>query len=341
MGSSWQSVPDRPHTRVTSVDVAREAGCSQSTVSLVLSGKASGRVSDATADSVRRAARELGYRPNVAARALRSGATRAVGLVVPDVTNPFFARVLRGAQRAARETGHAVALLETPGAEAAGEPLPSGAVDGFLFFAAEPPPSVRRDPHLRSVVVDATSDEVPFVRLDVETGTTAAVEHLLALGHRRIGHVRADVDEETFRARRRALARTLRAAGEDPADHPSAAAEVGFQTARVAARELLAADPRPTALLCDDDLMAGGAYLAARELGLAIPGDVAIVGFDDLDFAVVLDPPLTTVRADAEDLGAQAFEVLAELLAGGAPSSRILGVELVVRDSTGPPGKSR
>jgi DNA-binding LacI/PurR family transcriptional regulator len=87
--------------------------------------------------------------------------------------------------------------------------------------------------------------------------------------------------------------------------------------------------------------MAGGAYLAARDLGLAIPGDVAIVGFDDLDYTVVLDPPLTTVRADAEDLGAQAFEVLAELLAGGAPASRVLAVELVVRGSTVSPSQAR
>ena len=336
-------MPARPDSRVTSVDVARAAGCSQSTVSLVLSGKATGRVSEATAEGVRRAARELGYRPNVAARALRSGAARAIGLVVRDVTNPFFARVLRGAQHAARETGHAVALIEASGDEAAGDPLPAGAVDGFLFFAEPPPPSVRRDPHVRSVLVETSSDDVPFVRLDVEAGVTAAVEHLLALGHRRIGHLRAAVDVETFRRRILAAEAALRAAGLDPAAQPWAAADVGFAPARVGARSLLdrPASERPTALLCDDDLMAGGAYLAARDLGLTIPGDVAVVGFDDLDYTVVLDPPLTTVRADAEDLGAQAFEVLAELLAGGAPASRVLAVELVERGSTVPLSRAR
>jgi DNA-binding LacI/PurR family transcriptional regulator len=329
-------VPARPDSRVTSVDVARAAGCSQSTVSLVLSGKSGGRVSESTAQSVRSAARELGYRPNVAARALRSGAARAVGLVVPDVTNPFFSRVLRGAQRAARETGHAVALIEATYDETDVDALPAGAVDGFLFFAREPPPSIRRDPHVRSVLVETTSDDVAFVRLDVEAGATAAAEHLLALGHRRIGHLRAAVDEETFHLRASAIAAALRAAGLDAGEQPWAQADVGFEPARVGARSLLdrPAAERPTALLCDDDLMAGGAYLAARDLGLAIPGDVAIVGFDDLDFTVVLDPPLTTVRADAEDLGAQAFEVLAELMAGGAPVSRVLAVELVVRGST-------
>jgi DNA-binding LacI/PurR family transcriptional regulator len=326
---------------VTSVDVARAAGCSQSTVSLVLSGKAGGRVSEATADGVRRAAHDLGYRPNVAARALRSGAARAIGLVVRDVTNPFFARVLRGAQHAARETGHAVALIEATDDGAEVEALPAGAVDGFLFFAKEPPPAARRDPHLRSVLVEAASEDVPFVRLDVEAGVTAAVEHLLALGHRRIGHLRAAVDVETFRLRASAVAAALGAAGLDPADQPWTAADVAFGSAREGALRLLRAPQPPTALLCDDDLMAGGAYLAARDLGLAIPGDVAIVGFDDLDYTVVLDPPLTTVRADAEDLGAQAFEVLAELLAGGAPASRVLAVELVVRGSTVSPSQAR
>src|ERR687893_1538483 len=98
-----------PH-RVTSVDVARHAGVSQSTVSLVFSGKGSGRVSEATQERLRRAARELGYRPNMAAQALRLGSSRAVALLVPDVTNPFFSRVLRGAQRAAQAAGYTVVL---------------------------------------------------------------------------------------------------------------------------------------------------------------------------------------------------------------------------------------
>jgi len=99
--------------RPTSIDVARCAGVSQSTVSLVLSGKARGRVSEATADRVRECARELGYRPNVAAQALRLGASRAVALLVPDMTNPFFSRVLRGAQRAAQAAGYIVILVDT------------------------------------------------------------------------------------------------------------------------------------------------------------------------------------------------------------------------------------
>ena len=141
-----QPIAEPARTRrseVTSVDVAREAGVSQATVSLVMSGKAAGRISEATAESVRRCAKELGYRPNVAARALRSGAAAAIGLVVADVTHPFFGRTLRGAQRAAREAGHAVVLIDAAYSETGGEgsidALPAGVIDGFVFFHTPPP----------------------------------------------------------------------------------------------------------------------------------------------------------------------------------------------------------
>ena len=109
--------------------------------------------------------------------------------------------------------------------------------------------------------------------------------------------------------------------------------------AAAAARELLTADERPTAIYADDDLLAGGVYLAARELGLRIPGDVSVVGFDDLPFAKVFEPPLTTIAIDAETLGSTAFEVLEAAMRNDTsePEARILPVELVVRESTGPP----
>ena len=134
-------IPSAANSRVTSVDVARRAGVSQSTVSLVFSGKGRGRVSAATQEKVRRVARELGYRPNVAAQALRLGSSRAVALLVPDVTNPFFARVLRGAQRAAQEAGYTVALVDTGNdrrwEEQSFEALRAGPVDGYLLFEVD------------------------------------------------------------------------------------------------------------------------------------------------------------------------------------------------------------
>src|ERR687895_2300496 len=146
--------------RVTSVDVARHAGVSQSTVSLVFSGKGSGRVSEATQERVRRAARELGYRPNLAAQALRLGTSRAVALLVPDITNPFFSRVLRGAQRAAQEAGYTVALVDTGNDrrwEAQSfEALRAGPVDGYLLFEVLPPEALESDNAVVLMETEAT-----------------------------------------------------------------------------------------------------------------------------------------------------------------------------------------
>jgi DNA-binding LacI/PurR family transcriptional regulator len=316
--------------------VARRAGVSQSTVSLVLSGKSAGRISARTEEAVRRAAEELGYRPNVAARALRTGAARTVGLVVTDVTHPFFGLVLRGAQRAAWRAGYAVALVDVandPDRERASfEALRAGPVDGFLFFTVEPPE--RSGEHV--VAIEVSPPGMTFVRLDTERGTDLAVGHLLELGHRRVGHLASDIDAETFRIRREHVLATLRNAGLEPGPH--AAAPFQFDAAGRAALALLDAPEPPTAVYCDDDILAGGMYLAARERGLRIPGDISVVGFDDLPFARVFGPPLTTIAIDGEELGATAFEVLAALMAGEPrPPGRILPVELIVRGSTAPP----
>ena len=315
--------------------MARRAGVSQSTVSLVLSGKSAGRVSARTEAAVRTAAEELGYRPNVAARALRTGTARTIGLVVTDVTHPFFGPVLRGAQVAAWRAGYAVALVDVandPDREIASfEALRAGPVDGFLFYTVEPPAKTGE----YVVALEVSPPGMPFVRFDTERGTELAVHHLLALGHRRVGHVGSELDAETFRRRRRTLTTVLGEEGLEPG--PYARAAFRFDDARRAALELLDAREPPTAVYCDDDLLAGGVYLAARDRGLGIPADLSVVGFDDLPFAQVFDPPLTTVRIDPESLGSTSFAVLEEAMGGADPPGRILPVELVVRGSTAPP----
>ena len=326
------------HNRVTSVDVARRAGVSQSTVSLVFSGKGRGRVSEATEEHVRRCARELGYRPNVAAQALRLGSSRAVALLVPDITNPFFSRVLRGAQRAAQAAGYTVALVDTGNDrrwEAQSfEALRAGPVDGYLLFEVSAPEAL--DPDENVVLMEAEAPRRPSVRFDAEGGATAAFAHLVELGHRRIGHLAADFDAPTFHLREAARRRVLSEAGIDPDAQPRALTPIGIDDARDAARALL--DDEPTAACCDDDIIAAGLYLAARERGLRIPGDLSVVGFDDMDFARVLEPPLTTVALDAELLGASAFELLEARMAGRRSRRRVvLPAELLVRESTAAP----
>jgi DNA-binding LacI/PurR family transcriptional regulator len=321
-----------PGHRVTSVDVARRAGVSQSTVSLVLSGKGRGRISARTEEAVRRAAEELGYQANVAARALRTGSARTVGLVVPDVTNPFFGRVLRGAQEAAWREGYAVVLADAGNDRkwqlASLAALHALTVDGYLFFEVEPPPGRS----VRAVAIETLPRDLPVVRLDGKAGTRAALEHLAGLGHRRIGHLAAAIDTDTFRLRRQAFDAVV-----GPTDLRASCA-VSVDAARDGALALLQRPDRPTAIFADDDVMAFGVYLAAREAALAIPDDLSVVGFDDIDLAKVLAPPLTTVAADAEGLGAAAFAALYAVLTGGEPErERVLPVRLVVRGSTAPP----
>ncbi|MGZ4268762.1 MAG: LacI family DNA-binding transcriptional regulator [Solirubrobacteraceae bacterium] len=321
--------------RVTSVAVAERAGVSQSTVSLVLSGKARGRVSAATEEAVRRAASELGYRPNRAARALRLGAARMVCLVVPDVTNPFFGQVLRGAARAAREAGFEVVLVDVDRdwsvATESVSALAAGPVDGFLLFGLAPPKGERSD---RLVLIELEARGVPSVRFAFEDGVRDAMAHLVALGHRRIAHVASAVNEPTFGLRVTAADAAAAAAGLPPVQRVRSA--IDHASAATAARELLAADPRPTAVICDDDIMAAGVCVAAREQGLRVGHDLSVIGCDDLPVASVLDPPLTTLAADGRRIGAAGFELLAAVLEGRRPRRRKLPVQLVVRGSTGP-----
>jgi DNA-binding LacI/PurR family transcriptional regulator len=169
----------------------------------------------------------------------------------------------------------------------------------------------------------------PVVRLDVEGGVDYAIDHLQALGHTKIGHVASNFDAPTFDLRRDRMRARL-------GSFPAVGAPFTFDGAKEAALALL--DEDVTAVFCDDDILAGGMYMAARERGVRIPEDLSVVGFDDLDFARVLAPPLTTVAVDAEGLGATAFSALAQDLAGNPPpDEQVMPVSLKVRESTAPP----
>jgi DNA-binding LacI/PurR family transcriptional regulator len=326
---------------VTSVDVARHAGVSQSTVSLVFSGKGQGRVSEATQEAVRRSARELGYRPNIAAQALRLGSSGAVALLVPDITNPFFARVLRGAQRAAAQAGYTVVLVDTANdrrwEEQSFEALRAGPVDGYLLFEVMPPDGLERDEHV--VLMESKAPRRSSVRFDSGAGAADAFRHLIELGHRRIGHLASAFEAPTFDEREAARRQVLGEAGIDPDAQPRAITDISIDAARAAAGPLL--DEQPTAVFCDDDIIAAGLYLAARDRGLELPRELSVVGFDDMDFARVLTPALTTVALDAELLGATAFELLEDRFAGRRTrKTMVLPGELTIRDSTAPPASA-
>ncbi|CAM5231578.1 LacI family regulator OS=Streptomyces glaucescens OX=1907 GN=SGLAU_06785 PE=4 SV=1 [Streptomyces glaucescens] len=333
----------RASTRPTSRDVAEAAGVSQAAVSLVLGEKWRGRVSAATAERVREAARTLGYRPNLAARNLRLGRTRTVLLVVPALTTEFFAGVYTGAARVAAAHGFGVVLYPSPeGIGPARDPFASAqaALDGVLAssMAADALTAIRGD-QLPLVMLDSDPDGslgAATVNLDITDGVRQVAEHLLGLGHRRFLHLAADVASWTFEIRARELA--ARVGAVPGTTVRTAPAPISIEGARAAAEAALSAPgPRPTAIVCDDDKLAAGAYKAARRLGLRIPDDISVTGLDDLALATAIDPELTTVRLDAELFGERGMQALLAVLEGRAPARGDIPVELVVRGSTAPP----
>jgi len=330
-------------TRPTSRDVARHASVSQATVSLVLGGKWQGRVSPRTAENVRSAARTLGYRPNLAARSLRLGRTRTALLVVPALTHDYFARVHAGASRVASEHDFGVVLYPSPeGTGPAVDPFGSAraALDGVIAssMAPEALAALRDGGQLPLVMLDSDPQGDPAaatVNLDIADGMHQAARHLLDLGHRRIAHLAAAVDSWTFGVRAQSLHEAV--AGTAGAVVGTERSELSVEDALRAATRALSAQPRPTAVICDDDLLAAGACKAARRLGLRVPEDVSVTGFDDLSLATALEPELTTVRLPAEEVGAAGMRALLAVLAGREAQTPVLPVQLVHRGSTAPP----
>ncbi|MBG0856587.1 LacI family DNA-binding transcriptional regulator [Streptomyces spinoverrucosus] len=331
----------RAGTRPTSRDVAEVAGVSQAAVSLVLGEKWRGRVSEATAERVREAARDLGYRPNLAARNLRLGRTRTVLLVVPALTTEFFAGVYTGAARVAAEHGFGVVLYPSPeGIGPARDPFASAqaALDGVIAssMAADALTAIRGD-QLPLVMLDsdpAGSLGAATVNLDIADGVRQVTEHLLGLGHRRFLHLAADVPSWTFEVRARELATRVGAVPGTTVH--TARAPISIGGALTAAESALRGH-RVTAVVCDDDKLAAGAYKAVRRLGLRIPDDISVTGLDDLALATAIDPELTTVRLDAELFGERGMRALLAVLEGREPDRGDIPVELVVRGSTAPP----
>jgi DNA-binding LacI/PurR family transcriptional regulator len=355
----------------TIADVARRARVSTATVSRVLAGH--GRARPETRERVRAAARDLGYRPSGVARSLRQRATRTLGLIVTDIENPFFPQLVRAVEDAARELGYAILLCNAADdvEREAGylDLLVDRWVDGIVIAASSIADRHRRwlaAAQLPIVLVNSADSDlrVSSIASDNFAGGRLAAGHLAALGHRRFGLLTApprNVDGPDRLAGARAA---LREAGLDDSSIGVATADAGVAGGEQAAAELLRRDPGLTALVAYNDLMAIGAMRAMRAAGRRIPADVSVVGFDDVDLALYVDPPLTTISQATTEMGHWAVEQLAAELtdrasarsAGDGPTSGgrgpgeggsgdrgpahvILPVQLAIRGTTAaPPG---
>ncbi len=327
--------------RVTAHDVAARAGVSQPTVSLVLSGNPRARVAKHTRDRVLEAARELGYRPNLLARGLVQQRSFALGIVVPDLDNPFFTEVVSGAERVATEAGYAVLLGDAKQTAASRhvEMLRARLVDGVILdagSAATLPDDLLAE--LNAVVVDEPAGRLPGIATDAEGAGRLAAEHLLTLGHREVAFLGPATDSYTFRQRERGFVRALRAGGIGIATERLRRAPATVSGGLQGMRELLGAGARPTAVFCANDLTALGALKACLVAGVRVPDEMSIVGCDDIEMARIVTPELTTVMVPARGLGARAARLLLQRIEGSARkpmSTKPLPVELVVRGTTG------
>lgn len=318
-------------------DVAAAAGVDTSVVSRVLSGDRRLSIRPETRQRVLEAAARLQYRPNTAARALKTARTMAIGMIVPDLANVNYATIAQGAEERTGTAGYT--LLVASGSVTERLVDLHGRIDGLLVGMAtsETPRLGDFGGRLPALLVNRREPcGIPSVTVDDEAGAVLATEHLLALGHRRLGHVAGPQNADTARRRLVGFRAALQAAGLEP--DPQTIAETSFDEAggHVAATRLLRLEPRPTALFVANVRAAIGAMAAASRLGLSVPDDLSIVGFHDAPFASYLSPPLTTVRMPLEEMGYQAVENLLVLLGGGTVIDVMVATspELVVRSST-------
>jgi LacI family transcriptional regulator len=329
---------------MTIKDVAKRAGVGIATVSRTLHN--SPRLKPETAARVRKAIEDLGYRPNVNAQSLVSGRTRMLGLVVSDITNPFFPELIKGFEEVALQNGYDVFVASTnydPSRTAlCVRRMIERKIDGVAIITSEVDPSLtdglaRRRVPLVFLDVGKIGKDVSNVKVDYAQGIAQAVEHLKSLGHSRIGFISGPLRLESVRERRDAFLEHLGVQSDGAGT--VVMLEVGnhkVDGGLEAMLHLLDRRPRPTAVVASNDLTAIGALRAIRQCGLRVPEDISLVGFDDIQMAEFTEPPLTTVRLLRTEVACAACEALLQLVrTPGVGAEFRVGTSLVIRASTG------
>jgi DNA-binding LacI/PurR family transcriptional regulator len=330
----------------TMKDVAERARVSVSTVSHVLNGTR--KVSEETRGEVLAAVEELSYRPNLLARGLKTRRTYTIGLLIPDIQNSFFTSVVRGVEDVALSRGYHLFLCNTdedPGREDEYiRELARKRVDALMVA-----PSARREADVRRlrgegvpfVLVDRDVEGVDadIVGVDNRAGMRLIAEHLVELGHRRIAMISGPLDKASGYERDLGLRDALSDLELALEDFLVRFGDFRTSSGREGARELLSLRSSPTALVTANNQMTLGALLTISEMGLGVPGDVSVVGFDDPEWAPLTGPPLTTVAQPTYEMGVRAARMLLDRIEtepGGESRKLLLEPWLVVRESTAP-----
>ena len=329
--------------RVTIGDVAAQAGVSIATVSKVINGRYG--VAPATLARVQAVIDQLGYESSLVARSLRSRRTNVIGIVVADI-EPFSAELLKGAGAAIRERGYELIVYSGSGhgKDHSGwerryiSRLGGTLTDGIILVT---PTVVDVDDGTPVVAVDPHTgpSTLPSVHSDNLAGAIAATRHLLELGHRRIGFLAGRPDLESARQREEGFRQAVTAAGIAVDPDLIRVGDYDLETSEQPARQLLTLADRPTAVFAANDLSAMQTLHVAHTLDLDVPGDVSVVGFDNIPESALIEPPLTTIDQSIQEMGKQAVQLLIDVIEGRTerPRQITLPTRLVVRQSSGPP----
>ncbi len=336
--------------RATIRDVGRMGGVSHQTVSRVINGERG--ITPETRAKVERAIAALGFRPSHIARSLATRRTKTMGLVMGDVASPFFPDVVRGAEDVLSEAGYCLILSNSnrdPERERRNVAhLLERSIDGLILGAPQGGPDALGEMAERAGVPmvflnrDVRGTHVAAVWIDWQAATTEVVGYLAGLGHRRIALVVPSRADALFANREDWYGWALRRASLGPDRALIFRDSISIEGGQQAGARLLALAERPTAAICHSDVMAIGVLQACRERGVHVPRDLSVVGWDDVPYARLVAPALTTVRVPRYDLGQAAARTLLDLIAGRPTgAARPLRLELILRQSAGPAGARR
>lgn len=331
------------------VQVAKRANVSTATVSRVLNGFPG--VREKTVEKVRRAVKEMNYVPNPNARSLRVGRTRLFGLIISDVNNPFFPELIDAFESLAAAQGIEVIFTHTNydprRLHNCVRRMIERSVDAIAVMTSEVEEEALQQAEKAGVPLVLMNqrklvEKYPNVLVEYATGFREALEHLLALGHRDIGFIAGPAALNSAQGRKEAFKAALRAHGLKVRSEWIVAGDMRVEGGRAAMARLLANDPRPTAVLASNDLMAVGALQAAHQARIKVPKEMSIIGFDDLPIAEMVHPALSTIRHPRREVAARAFDCLWKAVQGESPATGdVLHPHLVVRASTAPPAQQK
>lgn len=328
-------------------EIAKKAGVSTATVSRVVNGTAP--VAERTEQRVRKAIEHLGYYPNSHARTLGSGKSQMYGLIISDITNPFFPEVVKHFEQIAVEHGQEVLIANTnyqpERMKICVRRMLERKVDGVAIMTSEMEPEliqVLKNRGVPIVFLDTgdVGSQISNILIDYDHGVGIAIDHLTSLEHRRIAFISGPPSLASARIRQQAFLAALHGKGLKCVDEYIGTGNHRIEGGQAAMERMLDLRVKPTAVLASNDLTAIGVVRAIHAAGLRVPEDISVVGFDDIELSSFLEPPLTTVRVSRAEIGTRAFTTLYAGNKNSGTAFRI-ATELIVRQSTGPARAAR